>query len=299
MQQFGATTTTKGFSLEENQLFRFDVEKVPVEKAVLENDVLTFVGKAREVQLPNTLLEDFADLSEKESTAIREFANKWGRLGLCKHHLPATHTLPGVVRTEARLMCEEQPSEHVQDWRQWSKKFRILWRASMMLHVFEHADRQELEIIFPDADWPRDFWEGLSTKKLWEGKTYWESEDFSVEWGLLMEVLNYYIDLSGLRFRFRFDPSSNLSTIVPRISLGCPYRGRLFGVLATQLMFAASTTEGAAVCSACGLPFFPKRRPKAGQRRFCDRPLCGRKAANRHAARDFRKSHPNYRQQFD
>ena len=146
-----------------------------------------------------------------------------------------------------------------------------------------------------------DFWASLSTAKYWGSNGgYWASKNLTVEWGLVLDLINYYMDLSAIRLRFTFNLLRNdPSKIVSRLSIGCPSFGSLFGTLVMQLMFAVSNTEGAAMCTSCGLPFFPKRRPKAGQRRFCDRPNCGRKAANRHAARDFRQNHPNYRQQFD
>ena len=168
----------------------------------------------------------------------------------------------------------------------------------MALHCGEHGDQKDWAVVLPDAGWPEDFWLGLN-KENWGPKGYWNSKQLFVEWGLLLDLINTYIDLGGVRLRFTWDPKNDPSQIVPRLSFGCPNAGALFGTLAIQLMFAVSNTEGAAICTSCGLPYFPRRRPKAGQRRFCHRPKCGRQAANRHAARDFRQTHPGYRQQFD
>lgn len=77
-----------GFSLEEHQQFRFDVERWPVPKATLENDSLVFSTRSKEVALPNTLLEEFTDLAEADGATICRFANRWGRLELCEHDLP-------------------------------------------------------------------------------------------------------------------------------------------------------------------------------------------------------------------
>src|SRR5688572_3901332 len=87
-----------GFSLEDHQRFRFDVEQWPVPKAVVHNDELVFSVSSKKVALPPSLLQEFTDLAEADSTLICLFANRWGRLGLCEHGLPSTHLLPGVIR---------------------------------------------------------------------------------------------------------------------------------------------------------------------------------------------------------
>jgi hypothetical protein len=288
-----------GLSLEDHQRFRFDIEKNQVTAVSLVGDSLVFsargifssAGGSREVTLPSTLLEDFTDLAESDSGSILDFAQRWGRLGLCNHGLPATHSLPGVI-TQAKLFCDELSSEELEDWRLWARKFKALWRASMSLHIGEHADQKDWALVFPDSVWTEDFWLSLSKEGYLYPKTYWDSRDLIYEWGLLLDIINYYVDLGGLRLRSAWTPHALSSRIVPRLAFGCPFEGGLFGTLALQLMFAVSNTEGAAICTSCGRPFFPKRRPKTGQRRFCSRRECGRKAANRHAARDFRKTHP-------
>ncbi len=251
-------TNSGGFSLEDHQRFKFDIEKSWVPDVVLKGDSLIFSRPGgREVMLPMTLLEDFTDLGESDSESIYGFAKRWGRL-----------------------------------------KFKAIWSGAMALHCGEHGDQKDWAVVLPDAGWPEDFWLGLN-KENWGPKGYWNSKQLFVEWGLLLDLINTYIDLGGVRLRFTWDPKNDPSQIVPRLSFGCPNAGALFGTLAIQLMFAVSNTEGAAICTSCGLPYFPRRRPKAGQRRFCHRPKCGRQAANRHAARDFRQTHPGYRQQFD
>lgn len=56
----------------------------------------------------------------------------------------------------------------------------------------------------------------------------------------------------------------------------------VFGALAVQLFLAATKTEGFAMCSACGLPYFPSRRPRRGQRNYCAR--CANDGASRRVA---------------
>jgi hypothetical protein len=300
MQKRVSRNSNFRFSLEDHQLFKFDLEQWVVPKAVVENEKLVFKGSSRKVRLPDTLLEEFASLADVDSNSICAFANNWGRLGLCKHGLPSTHSFPGVITNRWSSPCKELPSEELAAWRLWSRKFRVVWNSSMMLHLGEHGNPQDWEIVLSDVGWSLDLWRGALTQLGWGPGGYWKSKSLIVEWGLLLDLLNYYIDLSGIRLRFTFDTVGNdASRISTRLNFGCPLSGSLFGALVLQLVFAVTNTEGGAICTSCGMPFFPKRRPKTGQRRFCDRPTCGRKAANRHAARDFRRGHPNYRRQFD
>ena len=64
----------------------------------------------------------------------------------------------------------------------------------------------------------------------------------------------------------------------------------LFGALAVQLLMAVSRTGGLAICSGCGAPYVPKRRPNPRRRRYC--PQCGLKAAWRDAQAAQRRRPP-------
>lgn len=46
--------------------------------------------------------------------------------------------------------------------------------------------------------------------------------------------------------------------------------GSVFGAVGLALSLAVSSVGGFAVCSECGRPYVPRRRPAAGRRRFCD-----------------------------
>jgi DNA-directed RNA polymerase subunit RPC12/RpoP len=102
----------------------------------------------------------------------------------------------------------------------------------------------------------------------------------SVEGGrvLIAQVINEWLHLGGVQPTFRWFGGP------PRVQ----FQGALFGMLAMQLAFTVSRTDGLATCSACGAPFIPRRRPMVGRRRYCQ--ACGRKAAMRDAARDYRRS---------
>ena len=62
----------------------------------------------------------------------------------------------------------------------------------------------------------------------------------------------------------------------------------LYGTLAYQLMIAVAQTDGLATCCACGKSYIiTGRRPNPDRRNYCH--SCGKAAADRDAARDYRR----------
>jgi hypothetical protein len=84
--------------------------------------------------------------------------------------------------------------------------------------------------------------------------------------------------------RPRFDWTENGTVI--RLSSGGWEQEALFGALAVHLVLAVGGTGGIALCSGCGAPYLPTRRPVDGRRHYCTN--CGRKVAERDAARAYR-----------
>lgn len=61
----------------------------------------------------------------------------------------------------------------------------------------------------------------------------------------------------------------------------------MFGALAVQLLFSVFRSDGLAICSACGSPFIPKRRPNSTRRVYC--PDCSKgRRDQRDASRAYR-----------
>jgi DNA-directed RNA polymerase subunit RPC12/RpoP len=105
---------------------------------------------------------------------------------------------------------------------------------------------------------------------------------------LLGEVLNYWLELAGVR------PRLDWSTAKPAVQLG---GYGLIGALAVQLLFDCSRTDGLAVCTSCGTPFLPgPRRPRRDRNIYCSD--CGIKAATRDAAARYRQT-KKYRATYD
>lgn len=86
------------------------------------------------------------------------------------------------------------------------------------------------------------------------------------------EVVDEWMALAGVRLRFGwpYDP--------PTIRLVDQSEG-LLGFIATQIALVLSTPHGLALCSSCGRPYSPSRKPATGRAHYC--PACGTRAKNR------------------
>jgi DNA-directed RNA polymerase subunit RPC12/RpoP len=122
------------------------------------------------------------------------------------------------------------------------------------------------------------------------GERYWRqlealgrrqmAESVEFQRQLLAEVLNYWLDLAGVR------PRLDWSAAKPAVQLG---GHGLIGALAVQLLFDCSRTNGLAVCTSCGTPFLPgPRRPRRDRNIYCSD--CGLKAATRDASARYRQT---------
>jgi hypothetical protein len=91
-------------------------------------------------------------------------------------------------------------------------------------------------------------------------------------------VVNQWLQIGGVDIEFAWSGENPEIDLRPR---------SLVGALAVQLAFAASRTDGLRICSSCGTAYVPERKPARTRRSYCK--ACGIKAAQRDAARDYRK----------
>jgi hypothetical protein len=104
-------------------------------------------------------------------------------------------------------------------------------------------------------------------------------EASSQRWMLSLVLDGGWLRPAGSRPMFRWEGAGR------KVFLG---EGGLFGELAQRLMSAIARTDGVAICSACGRPYMPGRRPDPDRRMYCDD--CRNKGRpQRDAARDYRR----------
>lgn len=237
------------------------------------------------------MLEEFVALADAEDNKYLQYACKWGLLELCKEHLePVNHNQncePLVPSKKVVFGFTDEPAkehrqmlisvgEPISAWRTHARFAKALLNIAARLHQGELGTEQDWETLHFDesgflsrgpADWRQN-------KKL--------PDIIAFEKSLITTGVNtYWLGSGGVQPRVYWRASR------PTIAFECPAPyGKLFANLAIQLMMAISQLESLAICSVCGESYKPKRRPKANQRRYCQR--C-KNVAKRDASADYRR----------
>ena len=220
------------------------------------------------------LLDQFVHLADAPAEHILRYAQRWGVLFLCEQHrLPTSHNpRPLYTAVSGQVTWCVPPRgangtywEFLEDWRHFARQARALLSIAVRLYQ-EHTGAA--------ADWGTVYERMAQTGPPGQG-------DLAAERFALTLCVNEWLILGDVRPQFSWIDRHNT---VPKITFG---GGGLFGALAVQLALAISQTDGLVLCSACGAPYVPERRPRSDERHYCV--ACrdaGRPA--RDAARDYR-----------
>ena len=236
-------------------------------------------------------LESFAALAEASDGVIVRYARTHGVLGLCAHGLPWTHNPPrdrkaamaiadltrGAPATGRGRRSRVSPAqrrwlaiqivqgcrpEAVEDserftgweplaqWRRWARETLALLNVAASLHEGQPGPVDKWSIVF----------EGVARRAPW-----WK-QSTTTDRLVLAHVLNEWMVLANVRPLITWSIGRPPEVI---LTSGSGDDATLFGALACQLVFAATRSEGMAVCSSCGEMYAPIRRPRADQRRYC------------------------------
>ncbi len=213
-----------------------------------------------------TLLGDFVDLADGDPRDITRFARKHGALGLCEHGLPFGHR-EGKGRCRGQVKPGDDVRESLRAWRHYAARAR----AILNLAASVEAGR--------DGDPAR--WKVLGSRSMLgrRGAPIPSPGDREYQKQYLAHEVRTWLNECGARPAITWEESA------PRFRLSC---ASLIGVIGIALMSAILKSGSIVTCSACGLPYTPKRRPAARRNHYCGR--CGedKKAAKRVWARKHR-----------
>jgi hypothetical protein len=250
--------------------------------------IIRLVGPGRD------MLAKFVKLAEAPPEAILNYARTWGMLGVCeRHNLPSAHNPPPfIVRPLAVGVssdwCQPQWSndegfrESVETWQGFSRLMRALLNIASDLHLNRQTCRGDWHSAFTES--PGHLVLLLNELEIenWrfarEYPDMWK-EPSETQWQVVERIVNLMLEWGNVR------PIFQVTKGTPSIKLGSE---GLFGALVVQLMFAISRMDGFAICTACGEPYPPKRRPRIDQRNYCSRPQCVKKRSAA-TSRDSRK----------
>lgn len=103
------------------------------------------------------------------------------------------------------------------------------------------------------------------------------------QWRFLSLCLNSWLEIISFR------PGLNI-TKDGRAEFGLSISqhdfSQLLAVIGLELLLRVTKANRLMICSSCGSPYIPKRRPTRGDRTYCS--ACGVRAASRDAATDWR-----------
>lgn len=248
----------------------------------------SFVRREAPVDGKGPILEKFVRLADAAPDRILDYARHWGPLGLFEDTLILELPRPGSVHVRAiqphpwnppEGLFSDGPSsrrssdgEYILDgweplelWRHFARVARAMINVAAMLHQEKIGATEDWQIIF---EWH-------------ERSEPWWPRALRFERLILAMVVNDWIELGNVRPRLDWDGEK------PEIR----FDGSLFNALTVQLMAVTSKTGGTALCSSCGEPYLVSRRPRTGENHYCQDPECGKKAAQRDAARRYRQKH--------
>jgi hypothetical protein len=216
------------------------------------------------------LLTRFVALAAAPAERIRQFAARWGVLGLCAGHkgpdrndVDPTTMLPGS-HDPAVIWCPSAPSaagaggcELLARWRDFAAAARSVLNVAARLRVGQPVQAGDWEGVWPP-------WVELAG----------ERPTSRQRWNVMGQVVDYWLRMARVRFGARGRDGGGVQAVVGG--------GGLFGALAVQLLVAVSGAGGLLICEECGLPFVPRRR----YQKYCKD--CGIRAAWRRASASYR-----------
>ena len=243
---------------------------------------------------PVGLLERF--LRARHDHAILAFARHFGPLGVSELD---GNIRPDPKRVFHRLSRGDEHREAVSSWCRYRQEFSDLLTLAAQLREGESIDR-EVFVRFKQREGVRRdlpklaFLMALPWPTVvvgnWERMALSERRERAAQF--LTHRCEILVESCGVRPVLAISPGRNRSDTVGEllfqdaIGTSAVPGLSLFGALTVQLLAAASGSRFS-MCSACGMPFVPRRRkPAFGRRRYC--PSCGRHAAQRDAKADYR-----------
>jgi hypothetical protein len=214
----------------------------------------------RKIQATDGLLTEFVSLDEGQPERILDYARRYGRLGLCKHG-DLSHRLR-VEGCPADVCTTNSDQTAVHESLQWWSN--LAGHARALLNVTAQLSKGRVDDINLGRLNPQLF---FSASHLRAARRHPAS---FVAYGVEL-----WLRFSQVRPRVSYNPRRKRFEI--RIAGHPP----LLGALALQLVLTITRSAGIAICSSCGKPFPPSRRPNLNRNAYCEK--CGIRAAWREA----------------
>ena len=242
--------------------------------------VRTKAGQGRMVHAKPDLLGRFIDTWDDETgDRISDFAMTFGVLKLCNRGLPVGHARPGPYSAGPHDDCyptglrpDFRPYVELEAWRLWARRAMGLLTIAAKLQLSELPDPEHWAV------------HGTGSRPPGHRSLQWREyldieEAIGLERLIAARLINDWLAIGHVHLEARWEEDSATPTA------RAAGKG-LFGALALQLLLTTAKSQGLAICTSCGDPYTPTRKPAAGRDNYC--PDCGKQAARREASRRWR-----------
>src|SRR5688572_13958251 len=240
-------------------------------------------------EVPANLLETFLEIDTTAKTLA--FARRFGPLlldgggGASLHH--------AMLERGRQLAFDDldPENENIASWERTVQIFRAVLQLAVSLREEQRPDlnalvqlerlgMQGVDVGELDDEWEGGSWEKLDVRS----QRFAAATDLQHLLMMLTDLCELrptvqVVDWNAPRMRFELQFQDAIGEKVTLAHHETTYHLgalSLFGALLTQLL-ATCTGTGFASCAACGRPFVPTRKPRAGEHHYCAR--CGRPAA--------------------
>jgi hypothetical protein len=272
------------------------------------------------------LLEGFVKLGDAPEDRILAYARKWGPLWLCEHGIHwrqcGPECYPRIDRNAGEWWSWDR--EYLEHWRALAREARAVVKVARALSnnkLPDVADWRDIpgqgeriqRIFLPldDHQWVDDLAERTHAYGVEAGDDLEALELLDRELDAEERAREDYLSADEA-YRWEREPGAGTVEIHRRLlalvlekwlwrggvlpamyadgdHLSVRLGGYgLLGALAIQLLFDVCRTDGLAVCTSCGTPFLPLRRPRSDRNTYCRD--CGRRASVRDAAARYRQA---------
>lgn len=215
----------------------------------------------RFVRVEAGLLGRFVRLADGDAAAVLQFARRYGPLRVSRYE---------YAPLEGANQFAWRGTEPVQEWYALARNAATLLRIAALRHQGRRV---------PPEDWRVAFTTGLlpisAASAFREFEHAPSSAWHSLQHAGLPFLVNMWLTAERPSVWLTWPPGA-----APTIVLA---GDNLLSHLAAQLLAAVCQSEGVAVCSGCGTPYMPDRRPRGDQRHYCKE--CGIRAAWRDSKR--------------
>jgi hypothetical protein len=224
------------------------------------------------------LLRGLLDAKSSRESTIR-FYRRWGVLGLCEHGIPASHgscVSGSAFRTEivngVKVSYGRESIASVQRFAGALESVLRIGAEMSQGRCGAASDWANAEETLCGPDFP--MWDPAPS-------TF---NDLDTSRDFLHTLIRRLIDLCRIvpRFFWNRDTKSWQIDLDSAASLS-----NLPALLAIELIVTIADKDGFAICSSCHKAYIPGRRPDPTRRNYC--PQCGPAAAQRDAAREYRR----------